>query len=83
MHTVTLVLVQPLILGVTGLLVIAIAWMLNRVIPEGRVKRFLFKQRGISARTVSREELASMPQPTPEAARLAYRASRPRSPSAE
>lgn len=35
-----------LLLAVWAALVIPIALILNRVIPDGKVKRFLFKRRG-------------------------------------
>lgn len=79
MHAFWLVTAKPLILFVFGLLVIGIAKTLNRLIPEGPAKRFLFKPRGVNAaRTVPPEEQASVPHSTPEAARLAYKASRHR-----
>ena len=75
MHTFLLVSAKPLILAVFGMLVIVIAWILNRLIPEGPVKRFLFKQRGASARLQASRRAAptSEPQLTPEAARLVLR----------
>lgn len=44
-HTFLLVLVKPLVLGLFAVLVIGIMVILDRLIPEGRVKRFLYKQR--------------------------------------
>ena len=77
MHTFLLVSFKPLIVMVFGLIVMAITWILDKLIPEGRVKRFLFKQRGSSARRAEQPaELTSEPQLTPEAARLVLRAFR-------
>lgn len=79
MHTVLLVMIKPLVLAVAGLLVWAIFTILDRLIPEGRIKRFLFKPRGASARMAEQEaRLASMLQPRPEAEPPGSRASRPR-----
>lgn len=47
MHTALLVAVKPLILLVFFLMVAGIYRGLDKLIPEGRVKRFLFKQRSL------------------------------------
>jgi hypothetical protein len=50
MDTFWLVIAKPLVLLVFWLLVAAIAWALDKAIPDGPVKRFLWKERGASAK---------------------------------
>jgi hypothetical protein len=70
-----LVLLKPLVLAVTGLFVWIIASTLNRIIPEGKVKTFLYKQRGSTA-APSQEVQASMQQQELEVRLLESPASR-------
>lgn len=77
MHAVLLVALKPLIVGIFLLIVWIIAKGLDRLIPEGPVKRFLYKQRGASAKPAPAAP-TSAPQLTPEAARLVLQAYRRR-----
>jgi hypothetical protein len=65
MHTVLLVALKPLILAVFGVLVWLVAMTLERLIPEGRVKRFLWKPRGASAKRSTPAARASGPPQAP------------------
>lgn len=65
MHTVLLVALKPLLLAAFAVLVWLIAKALDRVIPEGRTKRFLYKERGASAKCSTPAGRASTPPPTP------------------
>jgi hypothetical protein len=74
MDTFWLVIAKPLVLLVFWLLVAAIAWALDKVIPDGPVKRFLWKERGASAKRAAPPAApTSKPLLTPAAARRALR----------
>lgn len=77
MHTILLVSVKPLLLAITGLIVWAVSAALNRLIPEGRIKRFLYKQRGANAAKQAQPAApASKPRPAPAVKLLESPASR-------
>lgn len=77
MHTFLLVMVKPLILALFALIAWGANWALDKLIPEGPVKRFLYKPRGASAKPTAPAVPASVLQRALEVTSPASRA-RPR-----
>jgi len=81
MHTFLLVMIKPLVLAVAGLLIWAISAFLDSIIPDGPIKRFLYKQRGTTVSSQASEPV-TMPQRELEAMLLESRASQRQLPRA-